>query len=67
MIKCIYCEEAEPLVIGDTNDKGIAIQYIGKRAHIVAYGYDVHGFGSNGLFEPINYCPMCGKDLREGE
>ena len=29
-----------------------------------AYGYDIHGSGSNGLISKINYCPMCGKKLK---
>lgn len=57
---CEYCEGAKALVIGETDDKGISIQYQGK---LTAYGYDVHGFGSNGLTVRINYCPMCGKKL----
>ena len=57
---CDYCMGAKPLVIGETNDKGIAIQYSGK---LIAYGYDVHGYGSNGLYIKINYCPMCGRKL----
>ena len=57
---CDYCMGAKPLVIGDTNDQGIAIQYPGK---LIAYGYDVHGSGSNGLVSKINYCPMCCRKL----
>lgn len=57
---CNYCMEAKPLAIGDTNDRGIAIQYPGK---LIAYGYDVHGCGSNGIVSKINYCPMCGRKL----
>lgn len=55
---CEFCEGAKPLVIGKTNDYGIAIQYPNK---LIAYGYDVHGTGSNGLVTKINFCPMCGK------
>ena len=47
-------------MIGKTDDFGIAIQY---PAYLLAYGYDVHGGGSNGLGVKINYCPMCGKYL----
>lgn len=57
---CDYCEKAKPLVIGKTNDTGIALQYPNV---LNAYGYDVHGYGSNGLTVKINYCPMCGKRL----
>mgnify|MGYP004658390741 FL=1 len=60
---CDYCMGAKPLVIGDTNDRGIAIQYPDK---LMAYGYDVHGFGSNGLSVKIKYCPMCGRELKKG-
>ena len=59
---CEYCEKGVPLVIGKTNDYGIAIHYPNK---LVAYGYDVHGFGSNGLTTKINYCPKCGKKFKE--
>lgn len=55
---CEFCEGAKPLVIGKTNDYGIDIQYPNK---LIAYGYDVHGTGSNGLVAKINFCPMCGK------
>lgn len=58
MDTCDYCDGAKPLVIGDTNDKGIAVHNTGK---LVAYGYDVHGGGSNGLAVRICFCPMCGK------
>ena len=55
---CEYCDGALPLVLGKTDDYGIAFHYPNK---LVAYGYDVHGTGSNGLVAKINYCPMCGK------
>ena len=57
---CEFCEIGKPLTIGKTNDYGIAIQYPNK---IVAFGYDVHGSGSNGLVSKINYCPICGRKL----
>lgn len=60
--KCEFCEGGKPLVIGKTNDQGIDIHYPNR---LVAYGYCVHGMDSNGLAVLINYCPMCGKDLRE--
>lgn len=44
----------------DTNDQGICIMYPNK---LEAYGYDVHGFGSNALLTTIKYCPMCGRLL----
>ena len=59
---CEFCERGKPLTIGKTNDYGIAIQYPNK---IVAFGYDVHGCGSNGLVKKINYCPICGRKLVE--
>ena len=62
IMACKYCEKAEPLVIGKTNDYGIAIQYPNK---LIAYGYDVHGGNSNGLSIKIKYCPMCGRRLNE--
>lgn len=58
MCKC--CEVGEPLIIGKTNDYGIALWHPNI---LIAYGYDVHGTGSNGLEVKINYCPMCGKRL----
>ncbi len=57
---CEYCEGAKPLVIGETDDKGIALKYPNV---LNAYGYDVHGYGSNGLSVKIKFCPMCGKKL----
>lgn len=57
---CKYCEQTKPLIIGETNDKGIAIQFPNR---LNAYGYDVRGSGSNGLNVKINYCPMCGRKL----
>ena len=61
---CNYCEKAEPLIIGKTNDYGIAIQHPNK---LIAYGYDIHGSNSNGLIVNINYCPMCGRQLNDIE
>lgn len=58
--KCEYCDDGKALVIGKTNDYGIAIQYPNS---LIAYGYDIHGSSSNGLVTKINYCPMCGKKL----
>lgn len=58
---CEYCEGGKPLEIGKTNDQGIAIQYPNR---LIAYSYDIHGSGSNGLVTRINYCPMCGKKLK---
>lgn len=57
---CEYCENGKALVVGKTNDKGIAIKYPRK---LIAYGYDVHGMGNNGLSVNINYCPICGRKL----
>lgn len=62
--KCKYCEGGKPLVTGKSNDQGIAIQYPNR---LIAYGYDIHGYGSNGLVTRINYCPMCGKKLKEDD
>ncbi len=61
---CDYCMGAKPMILGDTNDKGIAIQYPNR---LMAYGYDIHGFGSNALITQIKYCPMCGRELKKGE
>ena len=59
--KCEYCEMTTPLVIGKTNDVGIVLKYPNI---LNAYGYDVHGTGSNSISVKINYCPMCGKELK---
>lgn len=59
--KCEFCELGKPLVIGKTNDQGIAIHYPNI---LNAYGYDIHGFSSNGINVKINYCPICGADMR---
>lgn len=61
---CEYCNGAKPLVIGKTNDYGIAI--IGHNL-LMAYGYDVHGSGSNGLSVQISYCPKCGAKVEAKE
>jgi hypothetical protein len=45
------------MIIDDENDRGIAIHYPNK---LVAFGYDPHGFSSNGVTCIIEYCPMCG-------
>lgn len=58
---CEYCYGAKPLIIGETDDKGIALKYPNM---LHAYGYDTHGFGSNGLTVRIKYCPMCGRELK---
>lgn len=57
---CEYCDYGKPLVIGKTNDQGIAIQFPDR---LIAYGYDIHGSGSNGLVATIKHCPMCGRKL----
>lgn len=57
---CEYCDCGKPLVIGKTNDQGIAIQFPDR---LIAYGYDIHGSGSNGLVATIKHCPMCGRKL----
>lgn len=59
-MKCEYCEGAKPLVIGKTNDMGITVRWPDE---LMAYGYDVHGSGSNGLIAQIKFCPMCGRKL----
>ena len=59
-VKCPYCQEGYALVEGKTNDTGIAIQYPNR---LIAYGYDIHGPGGNGLSVRIDYCPMCGRKL----
>lgn len=64
MSNCKYCDKGVPLVIGKTNDYGVAIQYPRK---LIAYGYDIHGYDSNGLVVKINYCPMCGKEIERVE
>ena len=66
--KCNYCELAFPLVIGkpdepDNDDFGIAIHHPN---YLSAYGYDIHGSGSNAVSVMINYCPMCGRKLDKG-
>lgn len=57
-MKCKFCELGKPLVIGKTDDQGIAIHYPN---FLNAYGYNIHGFGSNGISVKINFCPMCEK------
>lgn len=60
---CEYCQMSVPLITAEnTNDKGIAIQYPNI---LNAYGYDIHGGGSNGLIVRVNYCPMCGRTLSD--
>lgn len=58
--ECKHCDKGIPLKIGEVNDCGIAIQYPN---YLKAYGYDVHGTGSNGILIKIKFCPMCGKKL----
>ena len=57
---CEFCEKGKALANGKTDYLVIAIQYPRK---LIAYGYDVHGMGNNGIFVKINYCPMCGREL----
>lgn len=57
---CEYCDGGKALTIGKTDDQGIAVQYPNR---LIAYGYDVHGPGSNGLSVKIKHCPMCGREL----
>ena len=59
---CEYCQGAKALVLGKTDDYGIAIQYPNR---LIAYGYNVHGSGRNGLNCKIHYCPMCGRKLND--
>lgn len=57
---CEYCKNGRPLVVGETNDKGISI-WSPNILH--AYGYDFHGYGVNGIGAKIKCCPMCGRKL----
>lgn len=59
---CEFCEKGKALVIGKTDNVGIAIQYPNR---LIAYGYDIHGSGSNGIITKIKYCPMCGRELTD--
>ena len=62
---CEFCFGAKALVIGKTNDVGIAIRYQNR---LIAYGYDIYGLyglGSNSISTKINYCPMCGRRLTD--
>ena len=67
---CPYCDGAEPLVIGRTNDIGIAIKQETEPVGpvIIAYGYDMCRSDTqvlrSFLMSKINYCPICGKSLR---
>ena len=61
-MSCDYCKKLKVLKYGETDDKGIAIKYPNE---LIAWGYDVHGFGSNYLSVRINYCPMCGEKLNK--
>ena len=63
--KCRYCQLCAPIVYGkpdqpNNDDYGIAIIHPN---YMFAYGYDVHGSGSNAIGVMINYCPMCGRKL----
>ena len=59
---CEFCDGGKALVIDKANDVGIAIRYQNR---LIAYGYDIHGSGSNGIATKINYCPMCGRRLTD--
>ena len=59
-----FAKKEKHWLMEKTDDLGIAIQYPRK---LIAYGYDVHGMGNNGIFVKINYCPICGRDLRSEE
>lgn len=52
MSNCKFCDKGVPLIIGKTNDYGVAIQYPRR---LITYGYDIHGYDSNGLVVKINY------------
>ena len=63
--KCKYCDLGFEIVRGkpddpDNDDYGIAIL---RPDTLCAYGYDVHGSGSNAICVTIKFCPMCGKKL----
>ena len=65
MKECRYCQLGEPFTIGkhdkpNDNDYGISIDC---HNYMNAYGYDVHGSGSNSVNVKIHYCPMCGRKL----
>ena len=57
---CEFCFGGKALVIDKRNDVGIAIRYPNR---LIAYGYDIHGSGSNSITTKIKYCPMCGRRL----
>ncbi len=56
---CEYCDTGLPFVYGRTNSQGVCIQYPNK---LIAYAYD-----KNIATARINYCPICGKKLKEDE
>lgn len=58
---CIHCNGGRALIIGDTDDRGIAIQHPNK---LIAFGYsDPHGCWGTNVSCLIEYCPRCGNKL----
>lgn len=58
---CKYCEGS--YLIGNPYDYNDALTIID--ATLIMYSYD-YKYRQNRNEKPINYCPMCGRDLVEG-
>lgn len=59
---CEYCEDGKPLGASSSRFDGVEAEIEGADLVVGAW-YD-SGVGNVPLYIPINYCPMCGRDLR---
>ena len=60
---CVHCEGEHPVVMtAETPSKRIKSLVISSGNLFIANDYTAHG-----PLIRLNYCPMCGRDLRGGE
>lgn len=65
---CEYCDDARQTLADDTfgGEDGVEIElsFEGGEPEILATGYYDGGYICGCTLLKVNYCPMCGRDLR---
>ena len=60
---CRYCENSEPL--GSSGDVSDGVEMLIANGHLVVNGWFDGCVGIAPIQTPIDYCPMCGRPLKE--
>ena len=62
---CDYCEESPKLLIKDIRENLNGVGAKIEKGHLVVQAvFDACGIYA---YEKVNFCPMCGRSLRESE